>query len=176
MSGGWSATFNSPPRATATLENTPVLVLEGQWKPQQLALLLPQHKDKLAAGRQVNLALLPPQLPAHVRLVLRREDHFPVRIDYLRVGEAAEPDAPPPLEPIMTMELYDVRLGKEIDPFVFDYKPGNLEVADHTEVYLGSLGLRIAPRPTPRPSLSRSSDDSALGFRRGAGRFKRRSA
>lgn len=131
----------APPR-DGVLENTPVIVLEGQWKPQQLALLLPQHKDKLAAGRQVNLALLPPQLPAHVRLVLRRDDHFPVRIDYLRVGEAAEPDAPPPLEPIMTMELYDVRLGKEIDPFVFDYKPGNLEVADHTEVYLGSLGLK----------------------------------
>jgi hypothetical protein len=40
------------------------------------------------------------------------------------------------------MELFDIRLGEEIDPRVFAYKPGDKEVADHTELYLQNLGLK----------------------------------
>ena len=127
------------PRA-ATLENTRVIVLDGRWKPQALVAVAPHLKDKIAVGRSVDPDILPPQLPAHVRLVVRQADRFPIRIEYLRVGKASDADAPP-LESIMTMELFDVRLNQEIDPIVFQYKPGNAEVADHTEVYLSGLGV-----------------------------------
>ena len=146
--------FTAPQQAT--LENTNVTVIDGFWKPQALLALLPQHQGEIESGKPIDAKALNPQLPTQIRMVVRRDDGFPLRIEYLRSGKAVEPDQPPPLTPIMAMELFDIRLGQPIDPLTFVYKPGNQEVADHTEVYLNSLGLRgprqaeATERPAPR--------------------------
>ena len=131
--------FTAP--QNAVLENTPVTVTEGYWKPDALLALLPDHKEAIEAGEPISAKALSPQLPTQIRLVVRREDSFPLRIEYLRSGRAPAPDQEPPLTTIMAMEFYDIRTGVHIDPLTFLYKPGNQEVSDHTETYLRSLGL-----------------------------------
>lgn len=134
----------------AVLENTPVTVVDGYWKPAALLALLPEHKDAIAAAKPINASALDKQLPTEIRLVVRREDSFPLRVEYLRSSKAKSPDQPPPVTTIMSMEFFDIRLGEHIDPLVFVYKPGNQEeVTDHTEVYLRSLGLK-QPRQAAR--------------------------
>ena len=54
----------------------------------------------------------------------------------------------------MAMEFYDIRSGVDIDPLTFVYNPGNQEVADHTELYLKSLGLK-EPRQAARDTQPR---------------------
>ena len=140
--------FTAPKQAA--LENTPVTVIEGYWKPEALLALLPEHEEAIKQGEPIDAKALSGQLPTQVRLVLRREDSFPLRIEYLRGRkDAASADAPAPLIPIMAMEFYDIRPGVDIDPLTFVYNPGNQEVADHTELYLNSLGLNT-PRQATR--------------------------
>jgi hypothetical protein len=138
--------FTAPEQAM--LENTPVLVVDGYWQPQALLALLPEHQDAINAGKPIDAKALSGQLPTQIRLVVRRTDNFPLRIEYLRSGKAAEPNQPPPLTTIMAMEFYDIRTGGHIDPLTFVYNPGNQEVADHTDVYLRSLGLKETRQAT----------------------------
>ena len=133
------------PRA-ATLETTPVTVIEGYWKPQALLALRARSKGSDRRWQTDRARELSGQLPTQIRLIVRTEDSFPLRIEYLRSGKAVG-DAPPPVTTIMAMEFYDIRAGVHIDPLTFTYNPGNQEVADHTEVYLTSLGLN---RPATR--------------------------
>jgi hypothetical protein len=81
-------------------------------------------------------------MPTNVRIIVRQSDHFPLHIEYLRQGASPTPDAPPPVTTLLAMELFDIRLGEAIDPLVFAYKPGDKEVADHTDLYLKNLGLK----------------------------------
>lgn len=134
--------FQFAPAREAALEGTPVWVLDGHWKPEILTILVPSQAENIKAGKPIDPAALAEQIPTQVRIVLRRSDNFPLHIEYLRQGVAAAPDQPPPVTPLLAMELFDIRLGEAIDPLVFAYKPGDKEVADHTELYLKNLGLK----------------------------------
>jgi hypothetical protein len=134
--------FRFQPAREATLEGTPVWVLDGEWQPAMLALLVPSQAERLKSGKPVDVAELPAQIPTQVRVVLRRSDHFPLPVEYLRHGEPPSADEPAPLSSMLAMELFDIRLGEAIDPLVFAYKPGDKEVIDHPELYLKNLGLK----------------------------------
>jgi hypothetical protein len=136
------AHFQFAPAREAALEDTPVWVLDGQWKPEILTILVPSQAANIQAGKPIDPAALPEQMPTQVRIIIRRSDKFPLHIEYLRLGVAAAPDQPPPVATLLAMELFDIRLGEAIDPLVFAYKPGDKEVADHTELYLKNLGLK----------------------------------
>ncbi len=141
--------FNSPPRADQ-VGQVPVWVLRGQWRAERLAAPLPNQRADILAGRPPRLEELPPRLPDSVMITLGRDDVlplFPYRIEYLRQdgagqGSGAGPPGIASPRSLVTMELFEVRRRADLDPRQFDYKPGDQEVADHTESYLKSLGLK----------------------------------
>jgi hypothetical protein len=141
--------FAEPPRPNQ-VGQVPVWVLRGQWKPERLAALLPNQRADILAGKPPRLEELPPRLPDSVVVTLGRDDVlplFPYRIEYLRQdgagqGSSAGPPGIAATRSLVTMELFEVRRRADLDPRQFDYKPGDQEVADHTELYLKSLGLK----------------------------------
>jgi hypothetical protein len=111
---------------------------EGAWRREVLARLLPEQKEKILAGQAADLTKLSPQLPDRVVLYVGAANLMPERIEYLRspsvrfyeVWRSRQPRA------ICTIELFDVTLGRPIDPRQFVWQAGNLEATDATEKYL----------------------------------------
>ena len=117
--------------------------LEGVWKREKLQELLPDQKDAIAAGGPIDLARLPAQLPTAVRVVLAQEDLTPYRIEYLRLaGPAATGTGSAQSRTTVVLELSEVRRGGPIDDQLFSCTPGDQPVADHTDLYLQTLGLQ----------------------------------
>lgn len=138
----------------ARLEGKPVWVVQGSWRHQMLAELLPQHKDQVLAGKLPPIQDWPGHLPSAVRVVLSRKHLVPLRIEYLRPSaEAIAGHDSHNLAPLVAVELHAVRLGAQIDPLQFVYKPGDQEVADHTELYLKRLNLS-PPQHATKPKES----------------------
>lgn len=114
----------------------------GAWKPERLALFLPEQAEAIQAGQPADLERLPPYLPTHVVLFLGQDDLIPYRIDYRRKTDGAatlsgddEGD-----RSIVRMELFEVRIGAAIDAQQFAYQPGDMAVADRTEEFSRRLG------------------------------------
>ncbi len=131
------------PRRTQ-LSDIPVWTVEGTWRREKLAGLLPDQKDDILAGRPARLDELPEHLPDSVSVVLGQDDLFPYRIQYHRhaaAGGAVDPSSPSKV--IVSLELYEVLLGEPIDPLRFVYKPGDQLVADRTDRFLQSIGVTI---------------------------------
>jgi hypothetical protein len=113
--------------------------LEGRWKPDALARLLPDQKEAIEAGQAVDLSQLPPQVPDSVLLMLGHSDLFPYRIEYHRSPNEKKGGAAS--RPIVTMQLYDVVRNAPIPAHRFQYNPGELEFEDETGEFLESLGV-----------------------------------
>jgi hypothetical protein len=132
------------PRA-GMLQNVPVWVIGGHWRPAALTNLL--------NGKDVPLDRLPAQLPARVELTLGRDQvlpYFPYRLEWFRQvreeptkGEKQAVVKEPRWEPMVTMELYEVSRRAQYDPARFEYDPGDQEVEDVTQAYLNKSGLPI---------------------------------
>lgn len=134
-------TFAAP--RESQIGEIPVWVVNGQWKPDRLAILLPEQRDAILAGQPAKLSKLAPHLPDGVQLTLGRDNLFPLfpyRIEYLRGRNddrtaADTEDA----RPIVTMELYELRRRDDLDRRNFTYEPGDQEVIDQTDAFLRTL-------------------------------------
>jgi hypothetical protein len=124
------------------IASTPVWTVEGRWKRERLASLLPDQKDRISAGAPVDTRQLPPHLPDCVIVALRKDDLFPARIDFRRsegaslgsdAGSAGESQS------MMVLEFLDILAPARLDDAQFRYQPGRQEVVDHTELYLQML-------------------------------------
>ncbi len=152
---GLEESFRFGAAQPAQFNQMAVWVLEGVWKPTELAKFLPQHKEAILAGQPIDTHQLPPEVPERVQVVLGMNDLFPYQIEFRR-SRKVEGDAKVEAgqgsvwEPILTMELYDVNFSAQLDPLQFQYKPGTQEVADHTDLYLRKFGL-LEPRVAERP-------------------------
>lgn len=119
-----------------------VWVLEGKWKPAELAKLLPDQREAILAGRSADLAALPPEAPTQVQVVLGADDLFPCQIEFRRERPAGGAGEGTAWEAMLTMEFFDVQFAAQLDPLQFQYKAAaQQEVADHTELYLRKLGV-----------------------------------
>jgi hypothetical protein len=112
--------------------------LEGTWKRDRLAWMLPAQKAAMEAGKAPDLSKLPEHLPDRVVLYLGQDDMFPYRVEYHR--RKADEDEDTPARPLVVMELYDVALNVPISRSHFTYSPGNAEFTDQTEAYIKALG------------------------------------
>jgi hypothetical protein len=121
----------------------PVWELRGQWNRRRLAAILPGQAQQILAGQPVDLSAVPTPLPQQVVIYLGSEDLFPYRVVYLRQGPAQrEGQGGEVLQPILTMDLFEVQWNVPVDTTNFVYNPrGNLEWKDQTNEYLESLGL-----------------------------------
>jgi len=125
--------FSAPQQGV--ILSTPVWVTEGHWRKKPLTRLLPDQKDAINAGQEVDYSMLPPQAPGRIQVVLGREGMgrlIPFRIVYFRAAKK-----PPEGEsPLLKIEFLEVRRDAQIDPAYFAYNPDDPEVIDVTEQYL----------------------------------------
>jgi hypothetical protein len=124
-----------------------VWVIEGTWRPEALARLLPEQKEAILAGEPLKPGSLPQEIPEQVQVVLGRDDLFPYQIEFRRSGPAPEAGQGRVWTPMLTLELFEVQFGAQLDPLQFQYTHTGQEVADHTELYLrkfGMTGARVA--------------------------------
>ena len=132
----------STPRAVQS-DRASAWVLDGRWKSDRLAELLPDQREKIFSGQPADLTRLSPHLPTDVRVVLGRNDLLPYRIEYRRMDDV--PTAPAQdggvSEPMVVLEILEIRRPEELDQGLFSYQPGNQEVMDYTDLYLQALKL-----------------------------------
>jgi hypothetical protein len=135
----------STPRAVHS-DQASAWVLDGRWKLDQLAELLPDQREKIESGQPADLTRLSPHLPTDVRVVLGLHGLLPYRIEYRRMNSAptALGQARGVSEPIAVLEILEIRRPDGLDEGLFSYQPGNQEVMDYTDLYLQAL--KLAPR------------------------------
>lgn len=143
--------FQFGPATTAEISGIPMWEVTGEWKNEQIELLLPEQKDRIKAGQLADVTQLPTQLPTTVKLTLGRDRNFPLfpyRIEYGRLqppsavsGAAIGKPQTAIIRPLVTMELYEVRRRNDLTPDLFKYSPGDQKVEDQTESFLQQLQL-----------------------------------
>ncbi len=119
----------------------PVWSVEGEWKPEVLARLLPDQKDDILAGRGAHLEALPQHLPHGVTLILGRDQIiplFPYSFSFYR-DESTEGNATPRRVPLVTWELFEVRTRTDLDPSQFEFRPNDQQVKERTDEYIERL-------------------------------------
>ena len=130
----------------AKLGNDSVWVLDGRWRKERLAKLLPDKADRILAGKSIDLEQLPPHLPHEVRLTLSRDAALlPFRVEFARTKPSEENEAPERIA-VVSMETYEIKVNEELDPHLFVYKPGSVEIVDRTEKFLVQRGLKQAEK------------------------------
>jgi hypothetical protein len=127
-------------------------LVDGRWKTDKLAELLPDQKEKILAGGPADLTRLSAQLPTEVRVVLGQSDLLPSRIEYWRRGAGRDASASNrgAARPMMVLEILEIQRREGLDGALFSYQPGNQEVADYTDLYLQAL--KLAPRGEAKPN------------------------
>lgn len=126
------------------LDQLPVWIATGTWRPKALVSISKELAEQAAAGRPLDLKRLPPQLPEEVRLYLGQDDLFPYRIEYRRrgagqgkVGQGGSDE----MQTMVLVELYEVQINAPLDPRQFEYGPAT-GYADTTEGFLKTLGVK----------------------------------
>ncbi len=124
-------------------EQLPAYRLQGQWKREKLAKILPQHSAAIREGKPVDLGAMPLYLAHRVVLYLEKDGLFPRRIEFRRPPPSRAENEPPREETtIVSMDLYNVVLNAPINADRFNFRPGERGYTDQTERFLDSLGLK----------------------------------
>ena len=120
--------------SSSELSGTPVWVVQGHWKND----LLTQFHNRFPAEE----GLLPPHLPDSVRLVLGRDEVFPLfpyEVQYLRKSGLEEATA------MVTLQFRRVTRRVQMDNSQFEYQRGDQVVIDRTDRFLQQVGLGNGP-------------------------------
>lgn len=135
--------FNFTSARQRMLGDMPIWLIEGEWRPERLADLLPEQREAIAAGQPINWTNLPPQAPDRVRLVLGRDDLFPYRFEWLRtdasIAKKWQQFGRDQSHTLLQLDLVDVQLDGPINDNDFYYDPGEENVKDVTGDYLKSM-------------------------------------
>lgn len=118
--------------ASASIDDVAVWSVEGRWRPERLAELLPQRAEAIRASQGIDPADLPDGMPWGVRLSIGKRELFPFRVEWIAIP-GDRPVAPRAPEPIAVLELYDVTLGGPVDMTAFVYKPATAGMIDVTD-------------------------------------------
>lgn len=151
---GLASDFRFERVANGRLGDRPVWVVEGSWRRDKLAAAVPDQKSNIEAGRPLDLRHFPSQLPERVVLEFAQSDDlFPCQIEYLRRTKnsaaeqgrgGGEEDGGGDYRAIVSMQWFDVRINRPIDPQKFVYQPTGQAFTDGTDECIKSLGLSPA--------------------------------
>lgn len=122
------------------LNDVPVWVLRGHWKPARLNELLAAGKDQ---GKSSIPKLLPPQMPNEVVLFLGRDDLFPYCVEFRSVS-AGQDKQGMESHVLAGMDFFEVRVDTPVDETQF-IGPANMPQTDDTESFLTRLGIPRTP-------------------------------
>jgi len=127
--------FDKP--AETQLGQLPAWRLTGRWKPEKSANLFPD-------GDVPDPVDWPTQLPHVVTVELGREEPFPLfpyRVIYSRYEQPAAAGQPLVLQPMVQIELFEVRPRPDLEPRHFVFQPNDQEVEDRTAEFVERLGV-----------------------------------
>lgn len=127
--------------ATSQLHNRPVWRLDGTWRAERLAKILPRQAERIAKGKRPDLNKLPEHVPHNVTVYLDRADGVLRRVDFLRSPPTGVPLVHRKPVVMASIEWLDVQLGAAIDARQFVYDPGRRKPKDVTAAYLQRHGL-----------------------------------
>lgn len=119
-------------------EQTPVFVIEGSWRPEQLAAWLPDQRAAVEKGQPLNLDKLPPAFPDRILISLGRDDLFPRRIEY---GASASRRFEKSEAPLVQIHFEGVQFDQPIKADVFEFEGSVTPPLDGTDNYLLRHGL-----------------------------------
>lgn len=122
------------------LEGQPVWLVEGRWPPENLALILPDMKERIMDPDGIRPSELPDGVPWEARLWIGRGDLLLRRVEWLAVPGVRPVDDTPP-EPIAVLDVHDIEIGGSVDATAFFYQPATEGLADITEMQVKGLGL-----------------------------------
>ena len=102
-----------------------------------------EPRGQIATGQGDRTDGLPKHVPDEVLVLLGQDDLFPYRIEYRKseTPAIAGSSATEAARSIVTMELFEVQIGMEIDPLNFVFQPGDIQVEDRTASLIEQLGL-----------------------------------
>lgn len=115
----------------AMLRGEKIWALIGNWRVEKFAEWSKHQGGTAEADGTIHVDKHSPHLPEKVEIALGRDDLFPYRIQYLRRNSTSS-TSDATFTPIVTMLIFDVRIGKSLDPMLFAYHPQDLEVQDRT--------------------------------------------
>ncbi len=138
--------FTAPQEGVLGKENVPVWKVAGSWRRDRLAEMIPSQRADILAGKPIQWDELPPQLPHSVVLTLSRDQPFPLfpyRVVYNRhVVATTNSKRNVIAQPVLILELYNVRQRASMQASEFNFKPDDQELIDETEDFILRLGLR----------------------------------
>ncbi len=126
----------------AAIGEHPVWRVEGEWKPAMLARMLPHQKEAILAGGKARLQELPEQVPHGVTIILGRDQIiplFPYSFSFYRNIVVDPQTGQVVRQPIVTWELFEVRIRPDLRPSDFDFRPADQEFQERTEHYVARL-------------------------------------
>lgn len=126
----------STPNET-TIGDTKVLLTRGTWKPEKLAMVLPEQKESILNSSTINLNRIPPQIPTEVELYFFADGKLkdmPRRIVFYR------PDSDMANEgkqiPILVTDYVDLQFIDTPEAREFQFSAEKNEVFDITNEFL----------------------------------------
>lgn len=122
------------------LDGMTVYVLRGQWRRERLLRWLPDQKEAIEAGGEIDLTRLPQAIPDHVLIYLGGNDLFPRRIDYRRHDPESR-QAGDDSKSLVLLRFSDLVFDAPVDRRSFLFEPGLAPVTDETDQYIRNLGL-----------------------------------
>jgi len=132
---------------SGTMQDVPVWMVSGEWRPEALVALLPPSDHDRTIDE--SYSRLPEQIPHSVTLRLGKDDLFPYRIEFWRRtadraqnGIAVSSNR----QRIVVLELFEVEFDIPIHPSKFDRGSVDIPFVDGTAEYLEQNGLTI-PEP-----------------------------
>ena len=124
----------------------PVWTVRGLWKREKLTQLLSGQAAEIEAGKPARLNELAPHLPHSVVLTLGRDETFPLfpyRIVYRKhIIKNVSGRSSLQTQPILILEMFNVRQRADMQSAEFDYKPDDEELVDGTAAYIEKLYKR----------------------------------
>ncbi len=124
-------------------QEVPVWAITLRWNPQRLARLLGKA-DLFDEQGRLHTDRLPEQFPDRVFLLVGQDDLFPYHLDFRRstsddVLSSVTINRKSTSRSLTTMELFEVQFNVPLEPMMFNYKPGNIQIDDRTDEYLAQL-------------------------------------
>ncbi len=151
--------FQFGPPQPQLIGKLPVWYVSGTWKPHALARLLPEQSEAILAGKQADLQLLPEHLPHGVTLILGRDQViplFPYSFSFHRDVPAEDEQQPYQRIPLVTWELFQVRVRSDLPTSEFDFRPADQEIDEQTEEYLHRLERAVKSHSAAKTPQSQS--------------------
>ena len=143
--------FTKAAISSGEIGDVPVWLALGVWKPERLAKAAPQAVD---AEGNISFEKLPVHLPHQVEVLVGHQDLFPYRVTYHRFQAQDGKQLP---KPAVTVEFFEVAIGGALDPSQFHFQqPSNISVADRTDAFIQSLGIRPSNGVATKPKIDRA--------------------